>query len=99
MTTTINIKKYLKTEAVEELIDDHDLIVASLQANIDLKTQKIEQVEKRLTKIKPANHRLFGYTHIQRFKEAQHLSEMKKLTLFHYQDGLRQRLDELNKEK
>lgn len=93
----LDIQKYQKTEAIEELLDDYDLIIANLDADISLKNLRMELLEAKLKIRKPANTKLFGYLRLMKFKKEAHLAELKKITYRHYQDGLREKLNALKK--
>ena len=93
----LNIREYQKIEAIEELLDDYDLIMATLDADISLKKLRVELLETKLKIRKPANQKLFGYLRLMKFKKEAHLAELKKITYRHYQDGLHEKLNDLKK--
>lgn len=93
-----DIQKYQKIEAVEELFDDYDLMIASLDAENALKNMRIQILEDKLLKLdEPANVKVEGYRRLFNFKDEAHFTELKKITYQSYQDGLRERLTNIKR--
>ncbi len=94
-----DIQKYQKMEAIEELLDDYDLMIANLDATMILIDQRTRTLRSRLQVRKPANVKLTGYMRLIEFRKAFHLSEIKKITIEHYQDGLNEKMKDLRRGK
>lgn len=94
-----DIQKYQKMEAIEELLDDYDLMIANLDATMILINQRSGALRSRLQVRKPANVKLTGYMRLIEFRKAFHLSEIKKITIEHYQDGLNEKMKDLRRGK
>jgi hypothetical protein len=90
-----DIQKYQKMEAIEELLDDYDVMIANLDAAMTLIDQRTRTLRSRLRVRKPANVKLTGYMRLIEFRKAFHLSEIKKITIEHYQDGLNEKMKDL----
>src|SRR5258706_6303248 len=95
----MDMHKYDKTEAIEQLLDDCDLIIASLDAQIALKNLRIQFAESKMKLRRPPNVKIFGYLRIMKFKKAILDSELKKLTYRHYQDVLHEKLNDVKEGK
>jgi len=94
-----DIQKYQKMEAIEELLDDYDLMIANLDATMALINKRISSLRSRLKVRKPANVRLAGYVRLIEYRKAFHLDEIKKITIEHYQDGLNEKMNHLKRGK
>ncbi len=95
----LDMQKYQNMEAIEELLDDYDLMIASLDATMILINQRTGALRSRLQVRKPANVKLAGYMRLIEFRKAFHLSEIKKITIEHYQDGLNEKMNDLKRGK
>jgi len=95
----LNMKKYQTMEAIEDLLDDYDLAIANLDADMALKELRIGLTEAKLKSRKSANIKRFGYLRIMAFREAIHFSAMRRLIYRHYQDGLHERLRNIKRSK
>ena len=95
----VDTQKYQKMEAIEELLDDYDLIIAGLEANIALRNLRIQTLESKLKMDKPANVKVIGYKRLLGFKKEAHFNELKKITYQQYQDGLREKLNNIKRGK
>jgi ParB-like chromosome segregation protein Spo0J len=91
----LNLATYEKAEAVEALMDDYDLSIATLDADIALTQVRMQKLLSRLKKNKPANAKRLMYQRLMSFKKTVLHQELKKLTYLHYQDGLKERLRQL----
>lgn len=95
----LDIQKYQAMEAIEDLLDEYNLVIANLDADIALKALRILHMESKLKMRKPANAKRFGYLRIMLFKKAIHLNELRKLTYRHYRDGLLEKLQTVKQAK
>jgi len=91
----LNIAKYQKVEAIQELQTDYEMMIAMLDAEINLNRERIKHVQERMKLKKSADIKVAGYLRLMKFNKAIHLAEMKRLTYLHYQDGLSDKLKEL----
>ena len=93
----LDISRYQKMEAIEELLDEYDLVIASLDAAIVLGNLRIQIIESKLKLNRPANSKAIGYLRLIGFKKEAHINELRRITYRQYQDGLRERLDDSNR--
>jgi hypothetical protein len=79
-------------EAVEDLLSDYDLILASLDAEAALISEKVQILEAKIKVHKPAYEKVYGYQRLVEYKNEIHFHELIKLTYQQYQDNLHEKL-------
>jgi hypothetical protein len=91
----LDIEKYQKIEAIQELQADYDMRVCELDATMHLNEDRIQGIEKRMKIGMSANDKIHGYLRLMNLKRANGLAEMRVLTYAHYQDSLREKMKDL----
>lgn len=93
----LNMQKYQTMEAIEDLLDDYDLLIASLDAEIALINEKNQIIESKMKVHKPPHEKVFGYQRLTENKKEFDFHELMKQTYQQYQDGLREKLNNIQR--
>jgi len=88
----LDMKQYDRAEAIEELLDDCDLTIATLDAEVALKRLRIQFAESKLKLRRPASRKIFGYLRITRITKEIFEIELKRLAFRHRRDVLHDKL-------
>lgn len=88
----LNMNNYQIIEAIQDLLDDYELVLSRLDSEISSINEKNQILEARMLNHKPAHEKVFGYQVLLGYKKEIHFHELMKLTYQQYQDDLHEKL-------